>query len=94
MSCDRCNTTQSHSFRRQYSADAKQMGKAMYDLLLNGPLNKLSMVLTVQEARDACSYCRTLVENDTRKLVFSCIPSDDIDADDVADICTKVGGSE
>lgn len=95
MSCNRCNTTQPHSFRRQYSADSKQMGRAMYDLLMNGPLDKSSAVLTVQEARDACSYCRTLVESDIRLLVYSYNPAaDPANADDVADICAKVGGSE
>ena len=62
---------------------AKQMGRAMYNMLLNGPLDKSQAILTVQETRDACSYCRSLVEKDIRTLVFSCIPDAPDDAEDV-----------
>ena len=83
MSCEKCRSNEHHTFRREYSRDAKQMGRAMYNMLLNGPLDKSQAILTVQETRDACSYCRSLVEKDIRKLVFSCIPDVPDDEDDV-----------
>lgn len=55
MSCEKCRSNEHHAFRREYSRDAKQMGRAMYNMLLNGPLDKSQAVLTVQETRDACS---------------------------------------
>lgn len=64
MSCEKCRSNEHHMFQRKYSRDAKQMGRAMYNMLLNGPLDKSRAVLTVQETRDACSYCRSLVEKD------------------------------
>lgn len=83
MSCEKCRSNEHHAFRREYSRDAKQMGRAMYNMLLNGPLDKSQAILTVQETRDACSYCRSLVEKDIRTLVFSCIPDVPDDADGV-----------
>lgn len=83
MSCEKCRSNEHHTFRREYSRDAKQMGRAMYNMLLNGPLDKSQAILTVQETRDACSYCRSLVEKDIRTLVFSCIPDVPDDTDDV-----------
>lgn len=38
MSCEKCRSNEHHTFRREYSRDAKQMGRAMYNMLLNGPL--------------------------------------------------------
>ncbi len=84
MSCEKCRSNEHHTFRREYSCDAKQMGRAMYNMLLNGPLDKSQAILTVQETRDACSYCRSLVEKDIRTLVFSCIPDVPDDEDDVS----------
>ena len=90
MSCEKCKSTERHAFRREYSRDAKEMGRAMYNMLLNGPLDKSQAILTVQETRDACSYCRSLVEKDIRTLVFSCIPDVPDDAEDVSHEPTKL----
>lgn len=84
-----CKTASAPSYRRKYSKDAKAMGRAMYQMLVNGPLDKSAAVristLTVEEARDACSYCRTLVERDIRLLVYSYdTNADPADAEDVA----------
>lgn len=83
MSCEKCRSNEHHVSRREYSRDAKQMGRAMYNMLLNGPLDKSQAILTVQETRDVCSYCRSLVEKDIRTLVFSCIPDVPDDAENV-----------
>ena len=71
MSCEKCKSHNTHPGYREYSADAKALGRAMYEMILNGPLDKTHAVLTVQEARDACTYCRSLVEKDIRLTVFS-----------------------
>lgn len=84
MICEKCRSNEHHVPRREYSRDAKQMGRAMYNMLLNGPLDKSQAILTVQETRDACSYCRSLVEKDIRLLVYSYNPNALADADDVA----------
>lgn len=84
MSCEKCRSNEHHVSRRKYNRDAKQMGRAMYNMLLNGPLDKSQAILTVQETRDACSYCRSLVEKDIRLLVYSYNPNAPADADDVA----------
>lgn len=84
MSFEKCRSNEHHAFRREYSRDAKEMGRAMYNMLLNGPLDKSQAILTVQETLDACSYCRSLVEKDIRTLVFSCIPDVPDDAEDVS----------
>lgn len=84
MSCEKCRSNEHHTFRREYSRDSKEMGRAMYNMLLNGPLNKSQAILTVQETRDACSYCRSLVEKDIRLLVYSYNPDAPADAEDVA----------
>ena len=83
MSCEKCRSNEHHAFRREYSRDAKEMGRAMYNMLLNGPLDKSQAILTVQETRDACSYCRSLVEKGIRALVFSCITDAPDDVEDV-----------
>lgn len=82
MSCEKCRSNEHHTFRREYSRDAKDMGRAMYNMLLNGPLDKSQAILTVQETRDACSYCRSLVEKDIQKFAFSYIPDDVPDDED------------
>ena len=83
--CENCKTASAPSYRRKYSKDAKAMGRAMYQLLVNGPLDKSAAVMTVEEARAACSYCRTLVERDIRLLVYSYDPNaDPANAEDVA----------
>ena len=86
MSCEKCKSNEHHAFRREYSRDAKEMGRAMYNMLLD----KSQAILTVQETRDACSYCRSLVEKDIRTLVFSCIPDVPDDAEDVVHEPTKL----
>ena len=83
--CENCKPASAPSYRRKYSKDAKAMGRAMYQMIVNGPLDKSAAILTVEEARDACSYCRTLVERDIRLLVFSYDPNaDPANAEDVA----------
>ena len=47
MSCEKCRSNEHHMFRREYSRDAKQMGRAMYNMLLNGLLDKSQAILTV-----------------------------------------------
>lgn len=84
MSCENCKTAPVAPYRRKYSEDAKKMGKAMYELLNRGPVDKSAVILTVQEVRDACSYCRTLVERDIRLLVYSVNP--DVDVDSLLDV--------
>ena len=79
-------TASAPSYRRKYSKDAKAMGRAMYQLLVNGPLDKSAAILTVEETRDACSYCRTLVERDIRQLVYSYDP--DADPENAEDVAT------
>lgn len=84
MSCEKSRSNEHHTFRREYSREAKEMGRAMYNMLLNGPLDKSRAILTVQETRDACSYCRSLAEKAIREFVFSCISYDvPDDAEDV-----------
>lgn len=83
MSCKKCRSNEHHVFQRKYSRDAKQMGRTMYNMLLNGPLDKSRAVLTVQETRDACSYCRSLVEKDIRLLAYSYNRDTPDDAEDV-----------
>lgn len=83
MSCEKCRSNEHHAFRREYSRNAKAMGRAMYNMLLNGPLDKSQVILTVQETRDACSYCRSLVEKVIPEFVFSCIPDVTDDAEDI-----------
>lgn len=77
MSCEKCKSHNIHPGYREYSADAKALGRAMYEMILNGPLDKTHAVLTAQEARDACTYCRSLVEKDIRLTVFSYNPECD-----------------
>lgn len=84
MSCEKCRSNEHHTFRREYSRESKEMGRAMYNMLLNGPLDKSRAILTVQETRDACSYCRSLAEKAIREFVFSCIPDVPDDEDDVS----------
>lgn len=83
MKCEKCRSNERHTFRREYSRDAKEMGQAMYNMLLNGPLDKSQASLTVQETRDACSYCRSLVEKDIRELVYAYNLAALYDPDDV-----------
>lgn len=86
MSCEKCKSHNTHPGRREYSADAKALGRAMYEMILNGPLDKTRAVLTAQEARDACTYCRSLVEKDIRLTVFSYNPECDPEmAEDVGE---------
>ena len=83
MKCEKCKSHNTHPGYREYSADAKALGRAMYEMILNGPLDKTYAVLTVQEARDACTYCRSLVEKDIRLLVYSYNPDAPDNAEDV-----------
>lgn len=86
MSCEKCKSHNTHPGYREYSADAKALGRAMYEMILNGPLDKTHAVLTTQEARDACTYCRSLVEKDIRLTVFSYTPECDPEmAEDVGE---------
>lgn len=63
-----------HSFRK-YSERAKAAGEVMRNYLLLAKSD-----LTVQEARDACTYCRALLERDVRESGYS-LPDGTADAD-------------
>lgn len=65
---------QKHGFRK-YSEHAKAAGEVMRNYLLLAKSN-----LTVQEARDACTYCRALLERDVRESGYS-LPEGCADAD-------------
>lgn len=54
-----------HGFRK-YSDKAKAAGEVMRNYLLLAKSD-----LTVQEARDACTYCRALLERDVRESGYS-----------------------
>ena len=51
---------------RKYSPEAKAAGRKLHEMLLNS-----NQMLTVRDARDACSYCRTLLELDIKNSVYS-----------------------
>lgn len=63
-----------HSFRK-YSDKTKAAGEVMRNYLLLAKSD-----LTVQEARDACTYCRALLERDVRESGYS-LPEGTADAD-------------
>ena len=63
-----------HGFRK-YSERAKAAGEVMRNYLLLAKSD-----LTVQEARDACTYCRALLERDVRESGYS-LPDGTADAD-------------
>lgn len=63
-----------HGFRK-YSERAKAAGEIMRNYLLLAKSD-----LTVQEARDACTYCRALLERDVRESGYS-LPDGTADAD-------------
>ena len=52
--------------RRQYSADAKAAGIAMLEVLRH-----YKTPLSVQDARDACSYARSSLEYDVRTCPYN-----------------------
>lgn len=53
-------------FRRQYSARAKRAGEAMIKVLrdFEEPLN-------VQDSRDACTFCRNILESQVRGCPYN-----------------------
>lgn len=53
-------------FRRQYSARAKKAGKAMMKVLRD-----FAEPLNVQDARDACSFCRSNLESRVRGYPYN-----------------------
>lgn len=63
-----------HSFRK-YSDKTKAAGEVMRNYLLLAKSD-----LTVQEARDACTYCRALLERDVRESGYS-LPDGTAEAD-------------
>lgn len=63
-----------HGFRK-YSERAKAAGEVMRNYLLLAKSD-----LTVQEARDACTYCRALLERDIRESGYS-LPDGTAEAD-------------
>lgn len=67
-------TKYKHGFRK-YSDKAKAAGEVMRNYLLLAKSD-----LTVQEARDACTYCRALLERDIRESGYS-LPDGTADAD-------------
>lgn len=60
---------------RKYSDKAKAAGEVMRNYLLLAKSD-----LTVQEARDACTYCRALLERDVRESGYS-LPDGTAEAD-------------
>lgn len=67
-------TNYKHGFRK-YSERAKAAGEVMHNYLLLAKSD-----LTVQEARDACAYCRALLERDVRESGYS-LPDGTANAD-------------
>lgn len=63
MSCDHCKNEQAF---RPYSENAKKAGKKML-----ADLRRFASPLSVQEARDACAYCRSLLENEVRGFLYN-----------------------
>lgn len=51
-------------FRRQYSARAKRAGEAMIKVLRD-----FAEPLNVQDSRDACTFCRSILESQVRMPV-------------------------
>lgn len=63
-----------HGFRK-YSDKAKAAGEVMRNYLLLAKSD-----LTVQDSRDACTYCRALLERDIRESSYS-LPDGTAEAD-------------
>lgn len=53
-------------FRRQYSAQAKKAGEAMMKVMRD-----FSEPLSVQDARDACTFCRNILESQVRGCPYN-----------------------
>lgn len=53
-------------FRRQYSTQAKKAGEAMMEVMRD-----FAEPLSVQDARDACSFCRTILESQVRGCPYN-----------------------
>lgn len=52
--------------RRPYSAQAKKAGEAMMKVMRD-----FKEPLSVQDARDACSFCRTILESQVRGCPYN-----------------------
>lgn len=53
-------------FRRQYSARAKRAGEAMMKVIRD-----FAELLSVQDARDACTFCRSILESQVRGCPYN-----------------------
>ena len=53
-------------FRRQYSAQAKKAGEAMMKVMRD-----FAEPLSVQVARDACTFCRSILESQVRGCPYN-----------------------
>lgn len=53
-------------FRRQYSAQAKKAGEAMMKVMRD-----FAEPLSVQDARDACTFCRSILESQVRGCPYN-----------------------
>ena len=53
-------------FRRQYSAQAKKAGEAMMKVMRD-----FAEPLSVQDARDACTFCRSILESRVRGCPYN-----------------------
>ena len=53
-------------FRRQYSARAKRAGEAMIKVLRD-----FAEPLNVQDSRDACTFCRNILESQVRGCPYN-----------------------
>lgn len=53
-------------FRRQYSAQAKKAGEAMMKVMRD-----FAEPLSVQDARDACTFCRNILESQVRGCPYN-----------------------
>ena len=77
MSCDHCKTTS----RRPYSPQAKKAGEAMIEVLRH-----YKDQLSVQDARDACTFCRSTLEYDVRSCPYNDVGEDLASYDEEDDI--------
>ena len=73
-------------FRRPYSAQAEKAGEAMLKVMRD-----FDEPLSVQDARDACSFCRTIVERQVRGCPYNDAALEtEEDLDVVADVDKSV----
>jgi hypothetical protein len=64
--CIMIHERKSGHFRRQYSAQAKKAGEAMMKVMRD-----FAEPLSVQDARDACTFCRNILESQVRGCPYN-----------------------